>query len=288
VRGTTLDAMTGGSMRVDGSTAARVRELFDVKAATWSAKYEPGGRLTGRLALLAENVAQCVCPGGSVLDLGCATGDLARDLAAAGLRVTGCDISAPMLEHAAQADPGGAVSWTRLEPGWRTLPFPAATFDVVVAASVLEYVDDPAAVLRECARLLRPGATLLCTVPDLRHPVRWLERLAGLLVRLPVVSGTVRRSSAWTQYVTYLQISRQRRPLRWWYSAAGLGGLYPVRLRPDRGHLRLLRPLRPLRPLRLLALRRPARPGEPPPGPAADPPRPATGRPAPWPAAPPR
>ena len=110
-----------------------------------------------------------------MLDLGCGTGELARHLAAAGLRVTGCDISAEMLARLPRPIPTGAVEWVPLDPGWQTLPFESASFDAVVAASVLEYVDEPAAVLRECARVLRPGGVVLCTVPDLTHPVRWLE-----------------------------------------------------------------------------------------------------------------
>ena len=105
-----------------------------------------------------------------MLDLGCGTGELARHLAGAGLRVTGCDISANMLGQAAAADPAGAAEWIQLDPDWRTLPFATASFDAVVAASVLEYVGSPAAVLRECARVLRPGGVLLCTVPDPRAP----------------------------------------------------------------------------------------------------------------------
>ncbi len=116
-----------------------------------------------------------------MLDLGCGTGELARHLAASGLRVTGCDISANMLNQAAAADAAGAAGWVPLQPGWQALPFAPASFDAVVAASVLEYVGSPAAVLGECARVLRPGGVMLCTVPDLAHPVRWLEWAAAAI-----------------------------------------------------------------------------------------------------------
>ena len=62
-----------------------------------------------------------------------------------------------MLARAAASDPTASVEFVRLAPDWRTLPFTTATFDAVVASSVLEYVHSPGEVLRECARVLRPG-----------------------------------------------------------------------------------------------------------------------------------
>jgi predicted dehydrogenase len=190
-----------------------------------------------------------VSVGDTVLDLGCGTGNLARALAEAGLRVAGCDISGQMLAHAAR-DPGGGDhgrcgGWVRLAPGWRRLPFASAAFDVVVAASVLEYVAEPAAVLRECARVLRPGGVVLYTVPDLRHPVRWAEwcarRLAGVTRGLPG-NG---RGSRWNGYHAYLRASLQRHRARWWLETSRPAGLYPVPCQADAA----------LSPLRLLASR---------------------------------
>ena len=162
--------------------AGEVLRLFEAKAATWPAKYAPDGPLAGRLASLSAAVSRYAQAGDRVLDLGCGTGELTRALAADGLRVAGCDISRQMLLRAPR-DRGGCAGWVQLEPGWRRLPFASAAFDVVVAASVLEYVAEPAAVLRECARVLRPGGVVLYTVPDLRHPVRWAEWCAQRLAR---------------------------------------------------------------------------------------------------------
>ena len=93
----------------------QVQRLFDDKASTWAAKYAPHGRLTGRLTQLADAVGYRVAAGGHVLDLGCGSGELSRHLAAAGLRVTGCDISPKMLARAAASDPTASSSWC----GWR-------------------------------------------------------------------------------------------------------------------------------------------------------------------------
>jgi SAM-dependent methyltransferase len=208
--------------------ASEVRELFDAKAAGWPGKYGANGRLTGRLEEFAGAVRDRVEVGGAVLDLGCGSGELARHLAGAGYRVTGCDIAPGMLSEALAADHGQSVRWMRLEPGWHALPFGPRCFDAVVAASVLEYVPDPAAVLRECARVLRPRGALLCTVPDMAHPVRWLEWPLALAARTPLARVV---GSAWPRlgrYLAYLRVSRQRRLLRWWHAAGRRAGLRPV------------------------------------------------------------
>jgi SAM-dependent methyltransferase len=226
----------------------QVRQLFDAKASGWQDKYAPDGRLAGRLIQLADAVGYHVPAGGRVLDLGCGTGDLARRLASAGLQVTGCDISANMLSRAAASDPRGAIELRRLEPAWRTLPFPPGSFDTVVASSVLEYVDSPAAVLAECARVVRLGGVVLCTVPDPGHPVRWLEWLAAWAVRIPAIRALAGEWPRSERYLTYLRISRQRHPAEWWCTTAARAGLVTVPQPPGAAQHR---------PLRLFTFQRP-------------------------------
>jgi SAM-dependent methyltransferase len=224
----------------DGQASEALR-LFDAKAATWSAKYAPDGPLVGRLASLSAAVSRYAQAGDRVLDLGCGTGELTRALAAAGLRVAGCDISRQMLLRTAR-DTGGRAGWVQLEPGWRSLPFASAVFDVVVASSVLEYVAEPAAVLRECARVVRPGGVVLYTVPDLRHPIRWVEWPAQRLARVMAVPSRGGRRSPWQGYYAYLRASAQRHRLRWWLAASGRASLRPLPCSADgaRSALRLL------------------------------------------------
>jgi len=213
--------------------ALQVREFFDAKAAAWPSKYVPNGRLAARLTRLTDALSHYVPAGGKVLDLGCGTGDLAISLAAAGLQVTGCDISPEMLHQATSAESAGEIDWVQLEPAWERLPFGPESFDTVVTSSVLEYVDDPPAVLRECRRVLRPGGLVLCTVPDLRHPVRWLEWLVGGVARESVVRAASRGPSRLAGYLTYLRVSQQRHSLSWWQAAAARAGLPDGRDFPD-------------------------------------------------------
>ena len=77
----------------------------------------------------------------------------------------------------------------------RALPLAPAVFDVVLALDVLEHLDDDATALAEAARLLKPGGTLVVTVPALpslwgaqdvvsHHRRRYTKRtLRGLFAR---------------------------------------------------------------------------------------------------------
>jgi SAM-dependent methyltransferase len=213
---------------VTDQTAGRndqVRRLFDAKAPSWSAKYAPDGALTGRLDGMAACVREHARPGGAILDIGCGTGELARELATGGFMVTGADISAEMLSRARMQDGQAQVSWVRLDPRWRTLPFAPRTFDAVVAASVMEYLEEPGFVLSECSRVLAPGGSLLVTVPDVRHPVRWVEWTARPAARLPLGRSGFGALPRLDGYLAYLRISQQRHLLSWWQSAARQAGL---------------------------------------------------------------
>src|ERR1700722_8567685 len=115
-----------------------------------------------------------------------------------------------MLARAAASDPTATVELVRLARDWCTLPFPVETFDAVVAASVLEDVSSPGEGLQECARVLRPGGVMLCTVPAPTHPIRWLEWLAGMAARIPAVRIAGQNWPRLGRYLMYLKISQQR------------------------------------------------------------------------------
>jgi len=139
------------------------------------------------------------------------------------------------------------VRWRQLPPDWRVLPVEAGRLDVVLAASVLEYLSAPGDVLAERARVLRPGGVLLCTVPSPAHPVRWLEWPLRLVARTPLARAARMAGPRSWQYVSYLQATPQPHSARWWQAAARRSGLEPVTApRPVRAPLRLLAFTRPI------------------------------------------
>jgi SAM-dependent methyltransferase len=104
--------------------------------------------------------------GRDVLDVGCGEGWIARRLASAGARVVGLDPLAIALERARRAEPGEhPVHY--VEGGAEALPFPDASFDVVVFFNSLHHVPEECVdrALAESARVLRPDGLLYVQEP---------------------------------------------------------------------------------------------------------------------------
>ncbi|MBA2889060.1 methyltransferase domain-containing protein [Nonomuraea soli] len=100
-------------------------------------------------------------PEGEVLEVGCGTGVVARALARVpGYTVTGVDQSPVLLEAARgfAAAEGLKVDFRRGDA--HALDFPSASFDVLVAHTLISHVADPARVLREARRVVRPGGVV--------------------------------------------------------------------------------------------------------------------------------
>jgi SAM-dependent methyltransferase len=122
------------------------------------------GRLIEVEQLVRYSWAAQAASGRSVLDAGCGTGNGSRLLADGGAReVIGVDLSRAVLE---MARPGMPES-VRLQTGdLRNLGFEDDRFDLVVCFEVIEYVEDPHAVLAELIRVLAPGGLLLVSSPN--------------------------------------------------------------------------------------------------------------------------
>jgi len=121
-----------------------------------------------------------------VLDVGCGVGDVSLELTRLGMKVYGIDFSPKAVELAQSAGVQAAV----YDVDSLGLPGDPETYDVIWMGDVLEHVFDPLFLLTEAQRVLRPGGSLLLSLPnDLTIRKRWEM---GVLGRSPQ-SKTYRR-----------------------------------------------------------------------------------------------
>ena len=113
-------------------------------------------------------------PGLRVLDLGCRTGALTQHYAK-GNSVVGVDVDRSALEQAVERL-GIETVWADAE---EELPFPDASFDVVVAGELLEHLADPMAAVAHVLRVLEPGGSFVGSVPNAFRLKSRLRYLAG-------------------------------------------------------------------------------------------------------------
>ena len=102
-------------------------------------------------------------PDDEVLDVATGTAAVAIELARrSGCRVVGLDQSAAMLAAGRQrVEAAGLGDRIQLVEGSaERLAFPDGSFDALTFTYLLRYVEDPAATLRELARVIRPGGTM--------------------------------------------------------------------------------------------------------------------------------
>jgi S-adenosylmethionine-dependent methyltransferase len=149
------------------TTANHDLERFRTGAAKYAAYLEtPEGRLRIDLAFanLQEFLPQAT-RSLRALDLGCGTGAIGVRLARLGLHVTLLDPSLPMLDFAERAArEAGVTERIALEHGDASqlaMLFPAASFDLILCHNVLEFVEDPIAVLGTAARALRNSSSMI-------------------------------------------------------------------------------------------------------------------------------
>ncbi len=174
-----------------------------------------------------------------VLDVATGPAGVARRLAAdTPAAIVGVDVSAEMLGRgvANVADAGLTQRILFTLGRAEQLPFPDASFDGLTFTYVLRYVADPAAVLREIARVVRPGgviASLDFGVPP-RQPFRALWWLYTRAV-LPV-AGLLTGGRAWFEVGRFLGPSitthEARFPPDWTVAAWTAAGITDVGRRP--------------------------------------------------------
>ncbi len=137
--------------------------VFDYEAKQWggAAVYPRPWHIQGlKLRYCLDDLAAL---SGTCLDVGCGAGNMAKAIQRErpDVRVFGVDVSRAAIDTA-QRDPQGVEF---LVTTAERLPFPNSALDAVTMFDVLEHVPEPAAVLAEVRRVLRPQGLFHLVLP---------------------------------------------------------------------------------------------------------------------------
>jgi SAM-dependent methyltransferase len=161
----------------DADTVAANRRWWDADAEDYLTEHGdflgaadfvwcPEGLRESEAGLLGE------VAGRRVLEVGCGSAPCARWLAGQGAQVVGLDLSAGMLRQAVDAARETGICVSLVQADATRLPFADRSFDLACSAfGAVPFVADSAAVMREVARVLRPGGRWVFAVT---HPMRWI------------------------------------------------------------------------------------------------------------------
>lgn len=156
----------------------RFAELKSRQREMWSS-FAPTAILTTPVAGHLVDFAG-VRPGEAVLDVGCGTGVVAITAARAGARVSALDLTPELLEHARENEKiatAGTIDWT--EGDAERLPYPDASFDVVLSQFGHMFAPQPDAAIAEMRRVLKPGGRVAFATWPPEHFVGRFFALVG-------------------------------------------------------------------------------------------------------------
>jgi len=155
--------------------------------------------------------------GKTVLDVGCGGGILSEALAHAGAHTLGIDLAEPSIEVAREHAEAGGLTTAPQALSYRAISAEAlaeeqpGSFDLVCCMEMLEHVPDPARTIAACAKLVKPGGTLVFSTIN-RTP----KSYALMIVGAEYVLNLVPRGTH--EYAKFIRPSELQR----WARNAGL------------------------------------------------------------------
>ncbi|MGB3303150.1 class I SAM-dependent methyltransferase [Gordonia sp. (in: high G+C Gram-positive bacteria)] len=148
--------------------------------------------------------------GRAILEIGCGSAPCSRWLKAHGANVIGLDVSIGMLRNGIEAMKLDDAPVPLIQAGAEHLPFADASFDIACSSfGAVPFVADSARVMREVARVLRPGGHWVFAT---NHPMRWMflddPGPDGLVVRMSYFSRTPYSEANDDGEITYVEHHR--------------------------------------------------------------------------------
>ena len=174
---------TTSPAEVDPTNAEQLRAWDGDEGAYWAAHPEHFDR-----SVAAHHgpfmSAAAIAPDERVLDVGCGTGEVARDAARAAVdgTVLGVDLSSAMLDVARRAASDEGLANVRFEQADAQVhPFEAGSFDAVLGRTSAMFFGDKAAAFRNLHRALRPGGRLVLLTWQGFEENEWFREFSGAM-----------------------------------------------------------------------------------------------------------
>lgn len=158
-------------------------EYHDRISDGWAERYKKTS-FSKRLTVFSDALADRSLYGETWLDAGCGVGNLSEFLARLGANVVGVDGSQGMIRQASQRTQGRHNLRFECITDLEQWHWEGAALDGVLCSSVVEYLSDPRAFVGRVASWLRPGGTLLLSVPNSRSFVRIGQKCVYAATRL--------------------------------------------------------------------------------------------------------
>lgn len=175
-RDTTAERDAAALLRVMDERASRTRSFFDSVGPEWDALR----KVFDDDVLRARAVNRLVDPELTVLDVGTGTGILAAEISALGVRVIAIDNSARMLDAARAKLAREGIEGVELRHGDAgALPLADGEVDAALAHRVLHYLPSPGEAVREMARVVSAGGSVV-VVDFVRHEHEWMQKELGV------------------------------------------------------------------------------------------------------------
>ena len=151
-------------------------EEFNAKTVSY------GRRFTDAIDMIEASLAARIPEDARLIDVGCGTGNgLLIFHERFGVSGVGVDVSDGMLDIARAKMAGRNLPIEVHQVDGESLPFDDNMFDAGISFEVLEHTPNPALLLSELARVVKPGGTVVVSTPNtLWEPVHWFAAKTGL------------------------------------------------------------------------------------------------------------